>query len=170
MFLSKKTLILLGALAFLLFFMFVPLRHLVNNPSSYLSPKSPQSTLSAEELNSFLNLWADFIHRDISKHMAHISLSSDSEIPAQVERWLEANGWNASRFFATEQRLRELVAIATLKNNVESNQKLKSKSDANLQTVFAEQEKQLKSLSYNQEEIAMVQENLSQIVSILNGK
>ena len=170
----KKILILCAALVFLGVILTTPLSNIARFGTNYDTPPSPEDVLNVKEINAFLSVWSDFMQKDLSKSMAQVSLRQDSEIPAQVRRWLEANGWNAERFFSMEQRLKELATIATLQNNLEDNRELlktipRSEAD-NLKNIIASQEKQFKSLSYNPEELALVRANLYQIEQVLSGK
>ena len=170
----KNFLILIVTLVFLGVILTTPLSNIARLGSNYDTPPSPEDVLDVEELNAFLNIWSDFMQKDLSKSMQQVSLQQNSEIPSKVKRWLGVNGWNAERFFSVEQRLKELVTIATLKNNLEDNRgllKTISGSGAdNLKNIIASQEKQFKSLKYNPSELMLVQSNLYQIKQVLSGK
>ena len=170
----KKAWILLGVFVLLGVILTTPLSNIARFGANYDTPPSPEDVMSIKELNAFLEVWSDFMQKDLSKSMGQVSLQQDSEVPSQVRRWLNANGWNTERFFSMEQRLKELVAIATLQNNLEDNRgllKTMSGSGAdNLKNIISSQEKQFKALSYNPEELALVRANLYQIEQVLSGK
>lgn len=170
----KKAWILLGVFVLLGTILTTPLSNIARLGANYDTPPSPEDVLNVKELNAFLEVWSDFMQKDLSKAMGQVSLQKNSEVPSQVRRWLNANGWNTERFFSMEQRLKELVAIATLQNNLEDNRgllKTMSGSGAdNLKNIISSQEKQFKALSYNPEELALVRANLYQIEQVLSGK
>lgn len=170
----KKTLILLAALLVLAVVLTTPLTNIARFGASYNHPPSPENVLDVDEINAFLEVWSEFMQKDLSRSMHQVSLSQDSAVPAQVVRWLYAKGWNAERFFAVEQHLRELVAVATLQNSLEDNRRLLGKMSgdgvANLKNIIASQEQQFKALHYNPQELALVRANLYQITHILEGR
>ena len=170
----KKTIILLVALFFLGVILTTPLSNIARLGANYDTQPSFEDVLTVRELNSFLHVWSEFMQKDLGKTMGQVSLQENSEIPYQVKRWLSNKGWNAERFFSLEQRLKELVSIATLQNNLEDNKKLlKEMSGAgsdNIKDIVSAQEKHFKALSYNPKELAIVRNNLYQIEQVLSGK
>lgn len=167
----KKVLILIAAILGLGIVLTTPLSNISRLGMERVKPTAPKELLDVDEINAFLVVWSEFAQKDISRSMAQISLSSSGEIPTRVIRWLYARGWDAQRFFVVEQRLRELVAIATLQNSLEDNRKLMSKmSGGNLKDIVASQENQLKAQKYNPQELALVRGNLYQISQVLEGK
>ena len=170
----KKLFILAAALLVLAIVLTTPLTQIGRFGSSYDAPPSPENVLNAEEINAFLEVWSKFVRKDISRTMSQISLSSDSAVPAQVRRWLYAEGWNAERFFSVEQRLRGLKNIAELQNSLEDNRRLQAKMSGagadNLKNIVDSQERQFRALRYNPQELALVRANLYQITQVLEGK
>ena len=170
----KKILILFAALVFLSVILTTPLSNIARFGANYDMPPSPEDVLSVEELNSFLSVWSEFMQKDLSQSMQQISLQQNSEIPSQVKRWLYTKGWNAERFFSTEQRLKELVAIATLQSNMEDNRRLlktmPASSTKNLKKIISAQERQFETLNYNSGELALIRRNIYQIEQVLSGK
>lgn len=170
----KNIFILIVTLVFLGIILTTPLSNIARLGNNYDTPPSAEEVLSVKELNAFLNVWSDFMQKDLSKSMQQVSLQQNSEIPSQIRRWIEGNGWNVERFFSVEQRLKELVSIATLQNNLEDNRGLlktmSGQGADNLKSIISSQEKQFKALSYNPEELALVRANLYQIEQVLSGK
>lgn len=170
----KKIFILIAALLVLAAVLTTPLTDIGRFGASYSHPPSPENTLDVGEINAFLEVWSKFMQKDISRTMSQVSLSSDSAVPAQVRRWLYAEGWNAERFFGVEQRLRELKSIAELQNSLDANRRLLVKMSGagaeNLKNIVESQERQFKALRYNPQELALVRANLYQITQVLEGK
>lgn len=145
-----------------------PLIRLGNMSQSYITPLLSEEILSADEINSFLEVYVDFSSTNLETIVEGMSLRNDKEFPAQVKRWFRAKGWSADRFFAVEQRIKQLISVAILINNIEDNRKLKTAVDGDgLQNIIEQQEQRLKSLKYNQEELVLVKDNLFYINTIL---
>ena len=161
---------LLAALVFLIVVLITPLNKISRLGSVHLGTPPANFELSAEEINSFMEVWADFMQKGLADSMKQVSLNSDGSVPPRVVRWLNAKGWSAEYFFAVEQRLRGLVSIATLQNNLEDNQKLYEKNaNDNLRRIIKNQKEQFAALRYNPQELALVRANIYQIVNVLNG-
>lgn len=167
----KNLSILLAALVLLLVVLTTPLNKISRFGSSHLGTPPANLVLTAAEVNSFMEVWSDFVQKGLADSMKQVSLNSDGAVPAQVVRWLNAKGWSAEYFFAVEQRLRELISVATLQNNLEDNQKLYEKSpNDNLRLIIRNQEERFAALRYNPQELALVRANIYQITNVLDGK
>lgn len=168
---KKNKWILLATFVVLFLIVFTPL-HRLSYFGVYRSAElEPNEILSIDEINDFMKVWSKFLISDASRLMGRTSLSQGNEIPSQVSRWVATQGWEAKRFFAVERRLRELVNISNLQNNLASNIQMQNKtSGGNLRAIIEMQEKTLAAAKYNQQELDIVVANLYQISQVLDGK
>ncbi len=170
----KKFFILLAAFFFLGIILTTPLSNIARFGANYDTRPVPEDVLSVKELNAFLRVWSEFMQKDLSKTMGQVSLQQNSEVPPQVKRWLSTKGWSAERFFSLEQRIKELVTVATLQNGLEDNRRLLKEMSGpgadNIKDIVSLQEKRLNALHYNPKELAIVRNNLYQIEQVLSGK
>lgn len=171
---QRKKLIIIIAVILLSVLFMTPITRIANLGIKYGDPLPKNYVLNVDELNDFLGIWSKFMHKGIGQTMRQVSLSQDNEIPSSVKRWLENNDWSATRFFAIEQKLMSLVAIASLMKSLEENRKfLNNANDIagdNLKAIIKNQENQLKNARYNQQELDLVKANLRSIVQVLDGK
>ena len=136
----------------------------------YNTPLEKDDILSAEEVNSFLEVYIDIKRTSLSSSVVSLSLSKDNKFPARVERWFKAKGWSAGRYFTVEQRIRKLMSIAVLLNNLEANRKLKgSVNQEGINDIIKQQEQQLGSLIYNEQELELIRNNLFQLNQLLEA-
>ena len=168
---QKKKWILLAAILVLFVVITTPLSHLSFWGNYNGDEFTEQDLLTVEEINDFMVVWSKFLRNNVGATFRQISLNEDDEIPSQVSRWLTTQGWSAKRFFAVEQRLRRLVDIAYLQNNLASNIEFQKKTRVtNLSDIIKHQKNQLEALQYNPKELDLVSANLYQISEVLNGK
>ena len=168
---SQKKIVLLVAIIVLIAVITTPLTRISAIHFSYNEPLGETEILSVQEINDFMKVWSEFVREGYYQEMKQVSLNHNSKVPASIIRWLELEGWNTSRFFAVEQRLRFLVSVASLKNDLEANIGLqKTSQGANITNIIENQKQKLSSLKYNSQELALVKENLYQISSVLDGK
>ena len=167
----KNKWILLAAILVLFVVLTTPLSHLSFWGNYNGDEFTEQDLLTVEEINSFMVVWSKFLHSDVGARFRPISLNKNDEIPSQVSRWITTQGWSAKRFFAVEQRLRRLVDIAYLQNNLAANIELQKKTNVtNLSDIIKHQKNQLEALQYNPKELDLVSANLYQISEVLKGK
>lgn len=176
----RKFLILLLSFVGLAMIITTPLTDLGSFGNAYDYMPEQGELIDIKELNSFLAVWADFIRNDIAGYKSQqLSLSNRNSadgFPPQLVRWLKRHEWGVERFFYTEQKIRELVNIATLEKSIEANRKLLKKmgqdtaSGANLKNIIDGQEEQLKLVHFNKQEMELIKANLYQINMIMDGK
>ena len=170
----QKRLIIIITAILLVALLSTPITRIANLGVKYDEPLPQNYVLNIDELNDFLAVWSKFMHSGQGQKMRQLSLSENNSVPASVERWLENNDWSVERFFAMEQKLMSLVAIATLVNSLEDNRKFlnnaKNVAGDNLRLIIKNQENQLKNARYNEQELALVRANLYSISQILDGK
>lgn len=168
---QKKKWILLAAIIVLFVVFTTPLSHLSFLGNYNGAEFTEQDLLTAEEINDFMVVWPKFLRSEIGATFLSMSLNDSNEIPSQVLRWFTTQGWSAKRFLAVEQRLRKLVEIAYLQNNLASNMELQQKSSgANLRDIIKSQKDRLGAAKYNPKELELVSANLYQISQVLDGK
>lgn len=168
---QKKKWILLTAILVLFVVLTTPLSRLSFMGNYNGAELTGQDLLTVEEINDFMAVWSKFLRSDVGATFRQLSLNENDELPSQVSRWFTTQGWSAKRFFAVEQRLRILVNIAYLQNNLASNMELQQKTNvANLNDIIKRQKNQLESLQYNPKELELVSANLYQISEVLDGK
>lgn len=171
---QRKSLIVIIAMILLGVLIATPITHIASLGIKYGEALPHNHILETDELNDFLGVWAKFLRSGLGQTMRQVSLSQDDDVPAQVERWLENNDWSAERFFAIEQKLMNLVAIASLINSLEDNRKFLSNAKDiagdNLKNIIKNQENQIKNAKYNQQELDLVRANLYSISQVLEGK
>ena len=152
----------------------------VLNYSAYLNSPEYGETLTADEVNSFLAVWSDFIRKDMGKYeLQQVSLANGkpAEVyPPYMRRWFVNQGWNIDRFFYVEQRLKAAVKTVFILDTIDSNRELMRQvsSDANtvqnLQTVIARQERQINAERITSQEVAMIRPYAYKINAILEGR
>ncbi len=153
-----------------------PLAELGRFGGSYGNRPEPEQILSLDELNAFLNVWSEFIRKDIggygSRQLSLSSRGAEDGFPPQLVRWLRRQGWNVERFFYNEQKIRELLNAAALENNLNANRLLSKKmgGNENLKNIIRNQEEQLGLIKVNPKELALIKANLYQVNLIMDGK
>ena len=163
-----KQIILIIALVLLGTILSTPLFRIGVFTPLYNTPLEKNDVLSAEEVNSFLNVYIDFNRTSLASSVVSLSLSKNNKFSAQVERWFKAKGWSADRYFAVEQRIRKLMSIAVLLNNLEANRSLTgSINQDGINDIIKQQEQQLSSMEYNEQELALIRDNLFQLNQLL---
>lgn len=168
---SRKIRFLIVILCFMIIGWFVgqPLNR-IGRDFPYITMPTADEKLNAVELNTFLDLWSRVHHGPLKDYLWQVSLKSDSSYPRPLVKWLEAQGWNAERFFYDEQKVRELIDYVKLERNIASNIKLSKKSGANLKEIVNEQQRHLNARHFDAAEIALIKNNLYQINEIFAGR
>lgn len=164
-----KGLIVILCVAVLGWFCSKPLNRVGRN-FPYLTMPAEEELLNVAELNAFLDLWSRINYGPLKKYMWQISLKSDSAYPRPLVKWLEAQGWNAERFFYDEQKVKELLEYVKLEGNIASNIKLSKRSGANLDEIVKEQRRHLQVRNFDEAEIKLIKNNLYQINEIFAGR
>lgn len=173
---KKKILILIASFLLLAVVLTTPLAELGRFGGAYDKRPEPEQTLSLEELNAFLNVWSEFMRKDIAGYSSlQLSLSSGGAadgFPPQLVRWLGRQGWNVERFFYNEQKVRGLLRAAALEENLNANRRLlkEAHGNDNLKNIIRSQEEQLGLIKVNPEELALIKANLYQVNQIMDGK
>lgn len=126
--------------------------------------------ISSEELNEFLDLWSRMMHGPLKNSLNQISLSGKGEYPAEIVKWLDAQNWDAGRFFYDEQRLRQLIDCAELKNNLDSNIKMSKRNNASLKPIIDDLRQKMKACPFSEDEMDLIKNNLYKIVEIFEGR
>ncbi len=167
-----KRIILIFACIVLALLVSTPLIRFGDFSKNYESPLSDKDILSAEEINSFLEVYIDYMASTLPETVVSISLQNETDFPAPVKRWFFAKGWSAKRFFAVEQKIKKLMSIVTLKNNLEANRKLKAENPSmGLAEIIKQQEGQLKQSKYDEQELELIADNFDHISQFFrNGK
>ena len=166
---KSKFLILIASISFLIWFSFQPLNKLGLNKPYYAPPVLGQQ-IDANELNEFLELWSRILQGPMHKYMKQVSLSSGGQYPEAVVKWLDAQNWNAKRFFYNEQRLLGILNYVNLKTNLMSNIELSKKGEVDLKDIIRNQEQQMAACPYSKLELDLVENNLYQVTEILAGR
>lgn len=173
---KKKFLILVSAFVFLAVILTTPLADLGRFDSLYDEMPEQGHIITIDELNAFLSVWSEFMHKDIAGYSSQqLSLSrhdAESGFPPQLVRWLKRQGWGAERFFYNEQKIRALINAASLEENLNANRQLlkKMEDNDNLKSIVRSQEEQLKLIKVNKQELELIKANLYQVSQILEGK
>lgn len=147
------------------------------------NPPRIGEAITYPETVSFLQLWSEFMQKDISRY-GLLQISLTNTIPSegfspQLVRWLKNEGWDADRFFYVEQRLKAAVKTAYLKENLKTNRNIlqhmpKHGSDKinyeNMLEIVESQEQQLNVEKVRPEELILVSQDLYTIKDVLDGK
>ncbi len=164
---KKKFLILLVSFLFLGWFVFQPMVQLgIDKP--YIEPPVAGQKIDAKELNSFLDLWSRIQQSELKRYIKQRSLSSKTDYPRPLVKWLETQNWNIERFFYDEQRLYELARCVKLKMTLNANKSLSAHT--NLYDIIREQERQMRACSFDEDEMTLIEANLYPIVEIFSGR
>lgn len=147
------------------------------------NPPRIGEAITYPETVSFLQLWSEFMQKDISRY-GLLQISLTNTIPSegfspQLVRWLKNEGWDADRFFYVEQRLKAAVKTAYLKENLKNNRNIlqhmsKHGPDKityeNMLEIVESQEQQLNVEKVRPEELILVSQDLYTIKDVLDGK
>ena len=147
------------------------------------NPPRIGEAITYPETVSFLQLWSEFMQKDISRY-GLLQISLTNTIPSegfspQLVRWLKNEGWDADRFFYVEQRLKAAVKTAYLKENLKTNRNIlqhmsKHGPDKinyeNMLEIVESQEQQLNVEKVRPEELILVSQDLYTIKDVLDGK
>lgn len=160
-----KLLILIIVFVFLGWFIGQPI-HKIGPKGAYQQEPAVNQPLTSEELNAFLEVWAQLMNSNLKERSGQLSLSSEKNYSGILTEWLSDKGWNTERFFYDEQRLRDLVKCVSLRAEFEGNKKLSKQKGIDLKAVVKEQKERLKYCSFGKEEMSLIANNLYQISQI----
>ena len=99
-----KRIILIFACIVLALLVSTPLIRFGDFSKNYESPLSDKDILSAEEINSFLEVYIDYMASTLPETVVSISLQIETDFPARVKWWFFAKGWSAKRFCYSEKQ------------------------------------------------------------------
>ena len=147
------------------------------------NPPRIGEAITYPETVSFLQLWSEFMQKDISRY-GLLQISLTNTIPSegfspQLVRWLKNEGWDADRVCYVEQRLKAAVKTAYLKENLKTNRNIlqhmsKHGPDKinyeNMLEIVESQEQQLNVEKVRPEELILVSQDLYTIKDVLDGK
>jgi len=129
--------------------------------SQYNQPLTSSDLLSADEINSFLDVYNQFQETDFAKAENNENIYDRENLSSQVVRWFKNRGWNAERFFTREHQIKRLMTVAELSNNLDGIKHLqKAVAGINVQNVIAQQEEELKTFDYHQKDLDLIRGNL----------
>ena len=133
---------------------------------TYLEPLTTSHLLTAEELGSFLTLWAKIKNGSFKKYFKQISLHNTDDYPRVVVKWLNLNNWSAERFFYDEQHIRDLLRCVELKKSLNANIEASTKTKVNLADLVSSQKQGMESCVFDKDELELIKINRNQIVAI----
>lgn len=153
----------------LIWFIFKPLSD-ISFSKSYLEMPNGEFEITRQELNDFLEVWGNMMQSSFGKSFEGASLKSENEYPENLKKWLKLQRWNIERFFYDEQRIRDLVKYAEIKQQLRDNKKIAKSSLINLKSINKNLEKSMDAIPYRMAELELIEANLYQITEILAGK
>lgn len=163
-----KLLIVIITFSLLGWFMTQPI-HKIGLKGSYQEEPVAGQQLNPEELNAFLDVWAQLMSSNLKDVAGQLSLSSQKSYSGILTEWLSDKGWNTNRFFYDEQRLRDLVKCVSMRAEFEGNKKLSKQKGVDLKAIVKEQKERLKYCSFEAEEMSLIENNLYQISQIFQS-
>lgn len=147
-----------------------------------LPEKHDDRVISDWEVASFLEVWPKYVNSFVSRlGVSSLSLTTSRHIKHKLSyitiAWLNRQGWDATRFFYVEERLRTIVLIA---QNEQSSLKIievlqkqllneKNKSArANLEALIKNQKESLDTSYVTKKELEIVRPYVNNIAEILD--
>lgn len=135
------------------------------------------------EMNSFLDVWEDYVNSWISNiGVRQLSLTTstrpDKKMPYLTKAWLNRRGWEVDRFFYVEQRMRAIVKTLEAEDRAQKTIDLLEKqmkyetsggSIENIKRLIAYQESIINIEKVTKKEKEMVRPRLEEISKLLIG-
>lgn len=138
--------------------------------------------ISAEELDSFLPVWKDFmVEYADSAGISEISLTQklpSEALSPQMKRWLKKKDWDVNRFFFVEQRLHDIVNYVYIKRHAKDvievmTAALKTEKNPamkeNIKNVIASQQEILDNKKINNPETLLIENRLDEIIKVIEN-
>ena len=137
----------------------------------YFEMPEQEHEISFDELDAFLNVWSKLMQSRFAEDFNKKSLNIKGEHPKNLKKWLKLQYWDIERFFYDEQRIRDLLEYVDIKLQIEENQKIsKMSGDMNLNKFNKSLEQRLKTSSFSENELNLIETNRYQITEILSGE
>ena len=119
------------------------------------------------ELTNFMDIWYKMTETKYAKNYNIKSLKSSNRYPKGLITWLKLQDWDIDRFFYDEQRIQDLLKHVDLKHQLEDDREIDANSGINLDDIINDLEKTLRSTSFNEEEIALIEINRYEISKLM---